>query len=270
MRPTDQDPAAGEGLMRVSEEHKHTYTARYVVIVLCMLFGLTEAGARVPLPPTGPLDTTLLHAYLREEMQVWRTYIDTTCWETADSVRRLQVLNYEYGFTAYMIDSRPEEAAPYLNRFRSHIRSSEQLLTPARYATYLSAAHAYTYRLNSTKVLSCAWRSYRLAHRAAETAPDDPLALTLLGNVYFYAPSLLGGDKQRALDCFNRADSLMQTEPESRLLWNYPAMRLCIAQCYEKTGDTAQAAAAYRELLRLYPDFLYVKTRVEESGSIAR
>lgn len=246
-----------------------THTARYVIIVLCVLFCRPSAEAHVPLPPISPIDSTLLQAYLREDMQLWRTYINTVCWEKADTLTRLQLLNYEYGFAAYMVDRYPDEALPYLNRFRSHITSLESALTPARHATYLSAAYAYTFKLNNTRLLSCALRSYRLAHRAVTLAPNDPLALTLLGNVYFYAPTILGGDKRRALHYFTQADSLMQSEPEARLLWNYPALRLCIAQCYEKTGDTKQAAAAYEELLRLYPDFQYVKTRNAQRTPIA-
>lgn len=201
----------------------------------------------------------LFSAYLAGDMEPWRKYIDSTDWKTASLAERERIVGYEYGFVAAELERDAKSGERYLRQYQAHVEALQPKLPPARYCTYLSAAYAYHFQLDNTKIFSCALRAYRLAHQAVEHDPLDPLAVTLVGNVDFYSPTALGGDKKRALDMFARAEALMRTDTTYRLRWNYPATMLCMAQCREKTGDLRGAIATCRHILALYPDFVFVR-----------
>ena len=45
----------------------------------------------------------LYQAYITRDMSVWEEYIESADWDTMDTEQRKQLLNYEYGFSAYML-----------------------------------------------------------------------------------------------------------------------------------------------------------------------
>lgn len=204
-------------------------------------------------------DEQLMQAYLRQDMTVWQKYLDSSHWEQLSSAERSRLINYEYGYTAYAIDAGHKDAQQRLDTYLRHIEEHRSQLSPARYHMYLSGAKAYDYKLHTSRLFSSGLEAYKLCGRAMKLDPNDPHVITLKGNVEFYAPAAFGGSKKDALALFQRAHTQYQKMPGYQHLWNYAASWLCLAQCYDKTGQTERAIQECQAILRAYPGFVYVR-----------
>lgn len=203
----------------------------------------------------------LFNAYLHQDMSVWRNYIETAKWEKMSISERKRLINYEYGFIATAIDAEDPKADEYLTHFRQHVAEEyeSQHISEAHYCMYMSSINAYDFMLNKSKLFSAGLQSFKLVKRASVLAPDDPYVLTLKANVDFYAPAAFGGDKEAALTLFTRARELFRETEDYKHLWNYASLRLCIAQCYDKKGDSERAISECYSILGEIPDFEYVR-----------
>ena len=206
-------------------------------------------------------DEQLYKAFLQQDMSVWQKYITTTDWQTLSVGERQRLMNYEYGFLATAIEKKDPRADEYLTAFRTHVEDEYRSghISEARYCMYMSSVNAYDFMLNKSRLFSAGLQSFKLVKKAAELAPDDPFVLTLKANVDFYAPSAFGGDKEEALRMFTRARNLFIKNMDCTHLWNYASLRMCIAQCYEKTGDKQRAIDECRSILSEIPDFRYIR-----------
>lgn len=206
-------------------------------------------------------DERLYEAFLRQDMSEWKAYIDDTSWDTISVEERLRLLNYEYGYIAAVIEQPDSQVEKYLAAFRAHVDEEYRRhhISEARYCMYMSSIHAYDFMLNKSRLFSSGLQSFKLVKKAVELDPDDPFVLTLKANVDFYAPSAFGGDKEEALRMFTRARELFKETVDYTHLWNYASLRMCIAQCYEKTGDRQRAIAECRDILQDIPDFSYIR-----------
>lgn len=193
-------------------------------------------------------------AYLREDMPVWKAYID----HFADKVKtvstdRVQTdLLYEYGYCGYIVaEAKKEgkeallsEARRYVQQFKANVESRKDHLPKGHYEMYMSAVYVYELRLKESvhplKAMS-------LAKEATQLAPDDPLVLSYYGTCMFYAPKPFGSKKE-ALVWFNRAEQLFRS-PKWQYCWAREATLMYIHQCHEKLGHTPVAAHEAQRLL---------------------
>jgi len=205
-------------------------------------------------------DEELYKAYMQSDLTLWGQYIDAQDWSKLSHPERKRLINYEYGYIPVLADEKKMDAAArYLRQYNEHLAAEQQYLSKADYLAYLSASHAYAYLLDKSLILSEGMQSFKVAKQAVEADPKNVIAMTLKGNVDFYAPRLFGGSKQKAMEMFLEAEQIMLQDPQYRYLWNLPAMQLAIAQCYDKLGDTDAAIQQVYKLLRSHPHFSYVK-----------
>lgn len=205
-------------------------------------------------------DQQLFNAYMSGNLDLWGKYIASTDWSKSNHVERMRLINYEYGYIPVLIDQKDKRAPQMLQNYQSHLVEEKDKMPLARYYTYLSAANAYVYKLDKSKLFTSGLQSFKLARKAVETDPTDPIPMTLEGNVEFYAPKAFGGSKTKALELFIGAEKAMQADKATYgYWWNYPAIQLCIVQCYEKMGDTDKALAKAKTLLVEHPNFKYLK-----------
>jgi len=175
-------------------------------------------------------DSVLFEAYRKENMSVWKEYVD----RSSDSERDLI---YEYGFCGYMVakakesgeEAKLEEAKRRVAHFKSQITNHKSHLPVGHYEMFLSAVYVFELRLHESihpvKAMS-------LAKEAAKLAPADPVVLSYYGTCLFYAPKPFGS-KQEALRWFERAQKGFEA-PAYRFHWMREANEMYIRQCQEK------------------------------------
>ena len=169
-------------------------------------------------------DSIMWDAYLREDMSVWKAYVDNH-----------STLLYEYGFCGYLVGEYKEgradlqEAKSYVAKFKSAIINHKSSLPIGHYEMYMSAVYVYEMRLHESVR---PFKAMNLAKEAVRKAPDDPLTLAYYATCLFYAPKPFGS-KQEALTYFEKADRLFQNN-KWRYCWVREATNMYIAQCHEK------------------------------------
>ncbi len=183
------------------------------------------------------VDSVMLEAYHREDMSVWKEYIDNL------SSFHLSpfTLTYEYGYCGYIVaEAKKEgkeallpEAKRCVENFKSQISNLKSQMPAGHYEMYMSAVYVYELRLH-TSIHPV--KAMNLAKEATKLAPNDPLVLSYYGTCLFYAPKPFGS-KEEALRWFMKAEKLFRA-PKWKHCWVRAANLQYIQQCNEKLGKT--------------------------------
>ncbi len=204
-------------------------------------------------------DKALYDAYLTTDLTLWQNYIDDTTWDNLSQYEKERMLNYQYGFVANTLGGEKAFAQAQLDLFKSRTEEMKDKLSPSTLSCYRSAYAAYQVKLGTWKILKMALQSLDEAAMAVELDSLNPLALTLKGNVDMYCPKAFGGDKARALRYFLLAEQRYRELGRTANNWNLRALQLCIAQCYEKTGEKEKAIQKCQEILQEEPNYAYIR-----------
>ena len=180
-------------------------------------------------------DRDLLDAYHREDMSIWKTYVDSVM------ANRLQVtgdyLLYEYGYCGYIVaeakkegkESLLPEAKRYVKQYKQHVEALKNQLPKGHYEMYQSAVYVYELRLHES---IHPFNAMSLAKEATKLAPNDPLVLSYYGTCLFYSPKPFGS-KSDALKWFEKAQPLFGDERYT-YCWVRKANEMYIQQCHDK------------------------------------
>ena len=201
----------------------------------------------------------MYHAYLTEDMPYWQQYLDQTDWSTLDQEEKLRYLNYEYGWIGAVVDTKPKNIREYVDAFLAHIEEMTPLLPAGTRLTYMSSYWAFRAKLNDWAYAKFGLRAKNIAEEAVQADPEDPLAVTLVGCVDFYAPSIFGGSKPRALKAFYKAVDLFRQNGDTVLNWNYASAQLQLMMCLSKTKNYTDAKMLADSVLQQNPDFRFVR-----------
>ena len=203
--------------------YTHTVArARQVIAALCISLSLSAQS-----------DRDLFDAYLREDMTIWKEYIDTL----SSAQRSPVTLLYEYGYCGYIVaEAKKEgkeallpEAKKYVQHFKSQVSDLKYQMPLGYYEMFLSAVYVYELRLHES---IHPVKSMNLAKEATKLAPEDPIVLSYYGTCLFYAPKPFGS-KQEALKYFKRAEANFHAS-EWDYCWIREATLMYIRQCQEK------------------------------------
>lgn len=201
-------------------------------------------------------DQQLYRAYLNRDMHVWEAYLTSTDFAKAPLDEQIRYLNYQYGYVAYAISIKQDNARQLLTDFEANLETLHPQLPEAAYFAYKASTHSYELSLNHWQFAKLSKLIYSEVSRAMSADAGNPLAQTMKGNVEFYSPI---GSKHDALRHYQAADSLYHAQGASPYLWNVRAVQLTLVQSIEKTQSSEAAVRKCREILAEEPDFLTLK-----------
>lgn len=204
-------------------------------------------------------DSDLFAAYLKNDMSVWDKYLHAKSFDKLSRDEQARYISYEYGYVATAIDEKAPDAKQHLLDFEKHINALSDYLPEATIVNYRSSLAAYGALMNKMQFISKGLESFNLIKQAYELDSLNPKVLALKGNVDFYAPKAFGGNKQRALGYFRTSQRIYEEQKDTVDNWNYVSCRLCIIQCEDKLGNTAKAIKLAEQLLKRYPNFLFLR-----------
>jgi predicted Zn-dependent protease len=194
-------------------------------------------------------------------MGVWEHYIDSADWGSLDTEQRKQLLNYEYGFSAYMLGIDVEKGKRLIQLFASHLEEMKNLLPEERYCAYLASVYTYQLALDKSQLMKYAKGIFSNIQRAMELNPNDPFVLSMQGNVEFYGPF---GSKKTALGYFQKADSLYGVTGADYERWNRRAVQMTYIHCLNKQRRGDEAIALCEKLLAEEPNNVNFQRLLEE------
>ncbi len=208
-------------------------------------------------------DCALYEEYMKQgDLRLWDNYLHAYTFENLSQKEKLRYLSYEYGYVATAIEKKEPDAKAHLTAFEKHVAQMESVLPKARYLCYTSSAAAYNALYNKMLFMSKGIESYNDVKKAYATDSLDPGVLTLKGNVEFYAPKAIGGNKQKAMQHFLLAKRIYEQKGLTQCNWNYLSTRLCIVQCYEKLGRYDKAIEECQSILKKEPNCVCVRDKM--------
>ena len=201
-------------------------------------------------------------AYINGNMDKWNAVIknmESSPLENSDE--KLELIGYYYGHTGYLIGIGDKETAKkYIERADKLI--GEVLAEQPENATawaYKGTFTGYRMSINKIKVPVLGPRTMKYIRKAYETDPDNVQALSDMGNMLYYAPSMFGGDKTAGIRYIEKAIRRMEALGTAENNWYYLNLLVMLAQYSRETGDPQKALLAYEKALAAEPGFKMVR-----------
>ena len=213
----------------------------------------------------GIIDHDLMYqAYLNNNMSVWKTelqkYTASTNLTTTD---KLEISNYLYGYVATLLidaDKNKQEINDWIDLWEQYLNDIEKATGKNAYVyVYRSSINAYKSKVKAGGMMVWGPRSLAELKRAQAADPNNPLANGLKGNMLFYMPSFVGGDKIEAIKWFEKALTGISASTDKTFRWNRCAITLCLAQAHEKTGNKQKAIEIAESELQREPNYTFMR-----------
>ncbi len=213
----------------------------------------------------GVVDHDLMYqAYLDNNMSVWKTELQKyTASTTLTTTDKLEISNYLYGYVATLLidaEKNKQEIINWIDLWEEYLNDIEKATGKNAYVyVYRSSINAYKSKVKAGGMMVWGPRSLTELRRALSTDPSNPLANGLKGNMLFYMPGFVGGDKAEAIKWFEKALTGISTNTDKTFRWNRCAITLCLAQAYEKTGNPQKAIEIAEAELQREPNNSFMR-----------
>jgi len=205
-------------------------------------------------------------AYISNDMSRWKTTIDRMNSIKPKSNELLaELVNYQYGYIAWCIgEKRNDEARKYLDLAEANLNILKtDKMNMSLVNAYRSAFYGYKIGLNKLSAPFNGGKSIDCAKEAVKLDAENYLAYVQFGNIQFYMPSVFGGSKKEALEYYLKAEKLLEKNKDELVQnWNYLSLLTVIAQAYSYTGDLQSSKIYLDKILRIEPDFLWVRNEL--------
>jgi len=113
--------------------------------------------------------------------------------------------------------------------------------------------------LSNFKAIYLGYQCINSINKAISLNGNEPLGWLEKGNMYNYAPSIYGGAKKKAISYYQTAIYLFEQTGTDKYNWNYLNTHAVMARCYEKLGQYEQAKALYEKVLKIEPNYRWVR-----------
>lgn len=174
---------------------------------------------------------------------------------------KLDMCNYLYGYVATALEKEEKAAVEkWISLWESYLTDIESTDKHKSIAlVYRSSIAAYKTMLYPGKSIKYGTMSLRLIDDALEADPNNPIAIGLRGNMKFYMPVLVGGNKREAARCFEQAIKLLSADCPKVYRWNLRGLELCLAEAYQKTSRLDEAINVAKQSVANNPDFAFMR-----------
>lgn len=224
-----------------------------MVWLLSMQLGFTQHAHR----------DSIYKAYSRGKMDKWYTIMHT-CEENVDThdvEEQLELLNYYYGYTAWLVGAKDYDTAEeYIDKSEELI---EKLLQDApddpTLLAYKGAYLAFEIGISSLKAIFLGPKSMRYINKSIELDPENIQGNIEKGNSMFYRPSAFGGDKMEAIGYYIKAVEGFEKQGLVVNNWMYINTLTALGQAYEATDQIQSAKLCYEKIIRIFPNFMWVE-----------
>ncbi len=199
-------------------------------------------------------------------MDIWKRIIDKLeADKPGESDDLLELVNYQYGYIGYCIGfKKREEAKKYLVLAEKNIEILEKRnYDPSNINAYKCAFYGFRIGLNKLTAPVYGIKSIDHARSAIKLGGDNYFAFIQYGNILFYMPAAFGGSKEEGIEYFLKAKAMLEKNKAGlHENWNYLSLLVIIGQSYTYLNHFGAAKAVYEDILKLEPDFLYIKNEL--------
>ncbi len=236
---------------------------KHILIILFLLFCGAISGNNI-------YDKAIYQCYLNGDMAGWQNIIKLAERDIANenigrlsykSPLRVSLINYYYGVTGWLISQKENKRAmEYIKKGESLI---EQILEKepqnATLIAYKAAFKGFRIGVSNFKAIYLGIQSQNLAKRAYNLEPENVRVLIEMGNILYYSPSFAGGDKQRGLEHYLKAVSIMEKSGLTTDNWQYLSLLTSITTAFNELGNKSMALEMYNKTVSFAPGYKWIK-----------
>jgi tetratricopeptide (TPR) repeat protein len=103
-------------------------------------------------------------------------------------------------------------------------------------------------------------KSASLIEKAKELAPQSPMVWKIYANSKYFTPEMWGGDLKEAIAAYEKSVQLYESKPaDLKFNWMYLDALAFLGQAYFKNNEIGKAITTYEKILKLEPEFGWVK-----------
>jgi len=209
-----------------------------------------------------PRSNRIYQAYIEGDIDKWLNVLHEM--EHAPSLsneEKQELIGYYYGYIGYLLGTdRKNVAKVYINRGDSLITAIlKQSPDQPTVLAYKGSFLGFKMGLNKLRSVTLGPESMRYIKKAYSLDPENAQVITDMANMLYYAPALFGGDKKEALLLYQQAIKRMEDKNETEKNWFYLNSLTNLAQLYESQKQTDLAVELYKKILRIEPEFTWVR-----------
>lgn len=201
--------------------------------------------------------------FVNREMYKWGELIHTL--ETTNPPKtidqKLELINYYYGYVGHLMNKKKHEVAEeYIDRGEDLIDNVIKLSPHNTTAiSYKGSFLGFKMGFSKVKAVYLAPKCMIEINKAYKLDHENTHIIINKANLLFYSPSALGGDKEDALILYHKAMILMEKNKDTEQNWNYLNLLTTIAIGLDKTGKSHESKKMYEKILKIEPDFKWVR-----------
>jgi tetratricopeptide (TPR) repeat protein len=231
---------------------------KHFIVFIFLLFGYINLSASHK--------KEIYMAYINNDMTKWAQVLDHMQLHRHQSKSfKMELINYQYGYIAWCIgNDKKDLAEKYLSLAEKNLNDLKKAnYKLSQVQAYQSAFYGYRIGLNMFKAPYLGLKSIDCAKLSMITDSENPYGFIQYGNSQYYMPAVFGGSKTVALEYFKKAEKLMERHiMQIHNDWNYLSLLTLMAQAYTETKNYETAKAYYLKILKIEPNFLWVKNEL--------
>jgi len=206
------------------------------------------------------------NAYITGDLTKWVAVINTIekNGETKTVTQKLELINYYYGYIGYLLGSKKyEQAEKMIDKGDKLIKETLALdnQNPTANA-YKGSFIGFRIALSKFKAITLGPESASYINKAYEKDKNNVQAIVDKANIYYYTPSLFGGNKNEAIKFYKQGISLIEKSGDTEHNWFYLSVLTALAKAYEKINKPHEALSVYRNILKIEPQYHWVKNEL--------
>lgn len=201
--------------------------------------------------------------FVNREMYKWGDLIRSCETNTAPKTidQKLELINYYYGYIGHLMNKKKHDAAEeYIDKGQDLIDNVIKLSPHNSTAlSYKGAFIGFKMGFNKVKAVYLAPKCMLEINKAYKLDHENAQIIINKANLLFYSPSALGGDKDDALQLYHKAMVIMEKNKDTDHNWNYLNLLTTIAIGLDKTDKSREAKKMYEKILKIEPDYKWVR-----------
>ena len=209
------------------------------------------------------LNCKFVDLYIQGNMAGWEKTVDSLQLVKLNRVDGDVLLVAQYGLIGYFLSQQDKVSAEkVVKKYENHLNQKmEQYPNNANYHALKAAMYGFKIGISPWKAPYYSYLHQREVDKALQLRKQhEALPIIEQANSYYFRPMFVGGDKNKALLAYEKAQRIIENDPNCN--WLLLSNGSWLGQVFTKLGHPEKAKSTYLSLLQRAPGFQFVKNEL--------